>query len=112
MQNCQKGQLIERVKQNLENETWKQARNELRRAVSETGYPEEFADLLARNLGSPRAIRRMTAYIQNVRPGSVEQIADEMLAICSDVETWKRKHEGLQANIQINRLLNEGLDTE
>ncbi len=96
----------------MANEEWEQARDELRRAVSVAGYPKELGDLLAGQLGSPRAIRRMASYVRNVRPRSMEQIADEMLAIQSDVEAWKRKKEGLEANMAINRMLNEGLGVE
>ena len=60
---------------------WALYRNDLAKAVASLGYPEEFADLLAKQLGSPKAIDRMTAYLRMARPGSIEMIVDEMLAI-------------------------------
>ena len=42
---------------------WALSRNDLAKAVASLGYPEEFADLLAKQLGSPKAIDRMTSYL-------------------------------------------------
>ncbi len=76
---------------------WVQSRDSLASAVSSLGYPAEFADLLARQLGSPKAIDRMTAYIIQARPGSVEMIVDEMLAITAEIDTWREKKESREA---------------
>ena len=57
---------------------WAQSRNELVQAVSSLGYPTELAELMARELKSPKAIDRMTSY---VRPQREEMLVDEMLAI-------------------------------
>lgn len=72
---------------------WTQSRNRLAAAVSRLGYPEEFADLLARQLGSPKAIDRMTSYIGQARPASMEMIVDEMLAITAEIDAWREKKE-------------------
>ena len=60
---------------------WALSRNDLARAVGALGYPEEFADLLAKQLGSPKAIDRLASYIRQADPDSMEMIIDEMLAI-------------------------------
>ena len=91
---------------------WTLSRNDLARAVASLGYPEEFADLLAKQLGSPKAIQRMTAYLYNVKPGNVELVVDEMLAICSEIAAWKEKKASEAANAKYNYILNYGLTDE
>ena len=85
--------------------TWVLARNRLADAVASLGYPEELADLLAKQLGSPRAIDRMAGYLYRARPASMEMIADEMLAICADAEAWRGKKESLEAQERYNAWL-------
>ena len=51
---------------------WSLARKDLAREVTKLGYPEEFADLLAGELGSPKAIDRMASYLALARPGNLE----------------------------------------
>ena len=76
---------------------WAQARDRLASAVASLGYPEEFAGLLAKQLKSPKAIDRMTSYLYQARPGNIEMIADEMLAICADTAAWRKKIENREA---------------
>ena len=68
---------------------WARARDRLASAVVSLGFPEEFAGLLAQQLKSPKAIDRMASYLYQAKPGSVEMIVDEMLAICADTEAWR-----------------------
>ena len=77
--------------------TWAQARNRLADTVVSLGYPAEFADLLAAQLGSPRAISRMTSWLMQANPGSMEMIVDEMLAIREETDAWRRKKESQEA---------------
>ena len=85
---------------------WTISRNQLAKAVFSLGYPEEFADLLARQLGSPRGIDRLTSYLYHARPGTVEMIVDEMLAIRSDIDAWREKKESQEAQAGYNSWLN------
>ena len=85
---------------------WAQARDRLAGMITSLGFPEEFADLLAKQLGSPRSIDRMTDWLYHVRPHSVEMVVDEMLAICSDVEAWRKKKESEEAQWGYIRWLN------
>ena len=85
---------------------WTHSRNRLATAVADLGYPEGLADLLAKQLGSPKAIDRMTAYLQQARPGSLEMIADEMLAICAEIEAWREKKESQEAQAGYSAWLN------
>ena len=76
---------------------WSFARDQLAIAVSSLGYPSEFADLLAKQLGSPKAIDRMTSYLYHAKPRSMEMIVDEMLAIKSEIDAWREKKESQEA---------------
>ena len=67
-------------------ESWKEASRELIGAIVRMGYPEEFGRAIAKNLGSEKTMRRMTAYLCSAKPRSAEEIVDEMLAIMSDRE--------------------------
>lgn len=85
---------------------WAASRNRLARSVSSLGYPEEFADLLAGQLGSPKAIDRLASYLDQARPGTVEMIIDEMLAIRSEIDAWREKKESRDAQTGYNIWLN------
>ena len=85
---------------------WQRARNLLVSEIKKLGFPEELGDAAARNLGSPKAMQRMISYLQNVKPKKAELIVDEMLAICSEIEAWKKKKESLAANEKYNEYLN------
>ena len=85
---------------------WALSRTGLAKAAASLGYPEEFADLLAKQLGSPKAIDRMAAYLYQARPGSMEMIIDEMLAIRAEIETWREKKESEEAQQGYSRWLN------
>ena len=86
--------------------TWARSRDELAAAVTSLGYPAEFADLLAKQLGSPKAIDRLTSYIYQAKPGSVEMIIDEMLAIRAEIEAWREKRESRDAQDGYSAWLN------
>ena len=93
-------------------ESWKAAYRDLIGTVAQMGYPEEFGKVIAKNLGSEKTMRRMTAYLKNAKPHSAEEIADEMLAIMSDREQWIAKKEAEEANARYTQLLNENLFDE
>ena len=88
---------------------WVRARNRLASAVKDLGYPDELADLLARQLGSPKAIDRMTSYLCQARPGSLETIVDEMVAICDEMEKWREKKASQEAQATYNTMLFYGM---
>ncbi len=91
---------------------WSKKRDELVVAIKQLGFPEELGAQIARQLGSPKAMDRMLAYLYNVKPRTAELIVDEMLAICSDIETWHNKKAAEEANAKYNELLNYGIDGE
>ena len=76
---------------------WSMAKSDLCREVLSLGFPREFGDLLAKELGSPKAMGRMTAYLRTTKPHSVEMIVDEMLAISAEVQSWRERKESQEA---------------
>ncbi len=96
----------------MRNEEWEFAKGELDRILIRMGYPKAFSDEIARTLGSPKAIQRMSAYLRYARPDRPEEIADEMLAIRSEIDAWREKKAAQEANAGLNDLLNYGLGTE
>ena len=91
---------------------WALSRNDLARAVAALGYPEEFAGLLAKQLGSPKAIDRLASYIRQANPDSMEMIIDEMLAIRAEIDAWKEKKENREAQEGYSRWLNSAARME
>ena len=86
---------------------WSMAKSDLCREVLTLGFPREFGDLLAKELGSPRAIARMTSYLRCTKPHSVEMIVDEMLAISAEAQTWRERKESREAQASYAAYLNE-----
>ena len=76
---------------------WTEAKDRLVRAVVSLGFREELAELMARQLGSPKAIDRMTSYIRQAHPHT-----EEMLAICAEIDAWREKEASQEAQAQYN----------
>ena len=93
-------------------EQWVQSRDELLRALKSLGFPEELGHAIAKHLGSPKAIDRMTKYLYNVKPRTAELVVDEMLSIRSEIDAWRERKASREANQAYNVLLYYGLDTE
>ena len=91
---------------------WGSAKNELVRAVENLGFPAALGEAVAKHLGSPKAMERMTAYLRYVRPRSEELIVDEMLAIRSEIDAWRDKKASEEANARYNEILYYGLDRQ
>ena len=89
---------------------WVIAKGRMMDAMKVLGFPEALGDELVKNLGSPKAMDRMTSYLKNVKPKKAELVVDEMLAICSDIARWKDKKESERANAKYNEILNFGLE--
>ena len=84
---------------------WSQSRDRLVAAVTRLGYSTELAELMARELGSPKAIDRMTSYIYQARPRTEEMLVDEMLAIKGEIDAWRAKKEAEEAQASYNARL-------
>lgn len=90
-------------------ETFLDAYHELLRVLNDYGIPAEVSKMIAGNLRSERSLRRMTSYIRNGRPRTMEDIADEMLAIMEDNERWKQKRQFEESNARYNEWLNSDM---
>ena len=88
---------------------WGRTRNELVQAVIKLGFPAALGEAIAKHLGSPKAMERMIAYLNYVKPRSEELIVDEMLAIHSEIDAWREKKASEEANARYNEMLNNGL---
>ena len=93
-------------------EEWDRARKELVREVESLGFPGEFGDAIARGIGGPKAIERMTRHLRQAKPSTMEEVADEMLAIREEIDSWRRKKESERANARCNEVLRNGLDLQ
>ena len=67
------------------------------------GYPEEFSKLIARELSTEFTADRMMRYLSR-GPQTLEDIADEMLAILSDRDRIMEKHKLEYNQSKINEL--------
>ena len=88
---------------------WVQARDRLADAVECIGFPRALGDLLAQQLKSPRGMDRMQRYLLQVRPSSMEMIADELVAICDEMEKWREKKASQEAQATYNTMLFYGM---
>ena len=68
---------------------WRRSSEDLISAIVSLGFPEELGTAVVKNLGSPKAMDRMTSYLYQVKPKKVELIVDEMLGIMSEIEAWR-----------------------
>ena len=66
---------------------------------------QEFGEVMARQLGSPKAIDRMTSYVYQAKPRTEEMLVDEMLAICEEINTWRKKKASQEAQEKYNAYL-------
>jgi len=84
---------------------WAQSRDRLVAAVTDIGFSAELAELMAKQLKSPKAIDRMVSYIRQAHPRTEEMLVDEMLAICAEIEAWRQKKESQEAQARYNSWL-------
>ena len=84
---------------------WAQSRDRLAAAVTALGFSAELAELMARQLKSPKAIDRMTSYVRQARPRTEEMLVDEMLAICAEIEAWRERRESREAQARCSARL-------
>lgn len=75
----------------IDNEERQRLRAKIEKEVSAMGYPPEFGTALAAGLGTERAMGKMLHYLTHADMPSMEEIADEMVAICDDRSFWREK---------------------
>ena len=78
-------------------------------AMKDLGFSKDLGEAIAKHLGSPKAIDRMTAYLNYVKPRTEELVVDEMLAIRSEIDAWRNKKASEEANAAYNEMLYYGL---
>lgn len=76
------------------------------------GYPEEFCDLITKNLNTDFTAKRMLGYLKYYNYPPMEEIVDEMLAIVSDRNRIMQKKELESVNASWNEFLNRGFEEE
>ena len=89
---------------------WARARDNLVSSIRALGFPGEFGELIAKQLGSPKTIDRMAAYLDYEKPKDIQIIVDDMLAIQSELDAWREKKASEEANARYNEILNYGLE--
>lgn len=89
-----------------------QARKQLIDAVEQLGYPAEFGEVIAHELGGEKSMRRMIAYLRGANPHSPEEIVDEMLAILQLRHTWVEQKISEHANASITAFYNRERDEQ
>ena len=67
---------------------WTSTKNELVQAIKALGFSAELGEAIAVHLGSPKAMERMIAYLNYVKPRSEELIVDEMLSTSMSTSKW------------------------
>ena len=80
---------------------------ELYELMLRRGYPEPFCDQITKNLNTDWTARRMIGYLSHYKKLSMEDVADEMLAILSDRNRIMKKKELESVNAKWNEYLNE-----
>ena len=86
-------------------QAWAEARDRLTAALQAQGYPAELGEIMTKQLRSPKAMDRMTSYVQHGYARNMEMLADEMLAICADTDSWREKKESQEAQAKYNAYL-------
>ena len=79
---------------------------ELYNIMLQRGYPEEFCDVVTKNLNTDWTAQRMIGYLSHYKKLPPEEIADEMLSILDDRNRIMQKHELENTNARWNEYLN------
>lgn len=90
----------------------REAHDELVRAVAQLGWPEEFGEVMAAELGSENAMRRMATYLRRAEPRTPEEAADEMLVIIEQRLRWVERKMSEHANDALTAFYNRPRDPE
>lgn len=85
---------------------------ELYDILLDKGYPEEFSDLITRNLNTDFTAARMIGYLSHYSDLPEAEIVDEMLSILSDRNQIMKKKNMEETNALLNNLYRFGLSDE
>ena len=81
---------------------------ELYDMMLDRGYPEEFCDLITKNLNTDFTAGRMIGSLSHYQELPLEEIVDEMLSILTDRNRIMQKKKLESNNAEWNRFLEEG----
>ena len=81
---------------------------ELYEMMLDRGYPEEFCDLISKNLNTDFTASRMIGYLSHYHELPLEEIVDDMLSILADRNRIMQKKQLESINAEWNRFLEEG----
>lgn len=87
-------------------------REELIDCITACGYPREFGELVAQELGGEWSMRRMIGYLRGAKPTTMEQIADEMLAILEHRHAIVEKKMSEKAQNTVSQFYNRDRSTD
>lgn len=88
------------------------AYNDLIAAACELGFPPEFGQALAAGLGGEKSLRRMSAYLRSARPTSMEEVADELVAIVDQRDSWVERKKNAYYQEKLNEFYNRERDDD
>ncbi|MBP1756839.1 MAG: hypothetical protein H6Q59_3237 [Firmicutes bacterium] len=83
---------------------------ELYQLMLRRGYPEEFCDIITKNLNTDFTAKRMIGYLSHYQHPPLEEIADEMLSILSDRNRIMQKKDLEKINESWNNYMMQGLN--
>ena len=81
---------------------------ELYQLMLRRGYRDEFCDIVTRNLNTDFTAKRMIGYLSHYQHLTLEEIADEMLAILSDRNRIMQKKDLEKINASWNNYMMQG----
>lgn len=85
---------------------------QLYKLMLERGYPEEFCDIITKNLNTDFTAQRMIGYLYHYDHPPVEEIADEMISILSNRNRIMEKKELEEVNARWNDFLMNGFNED
>ena len=83
---------------------------ELYNLMLSRGYPEEFCDAITKNLNTDFTAKRMIGYFRHMKHPSLEDVADEMLAILADRNSIMKKKDIEATQAKWNQIMAEGFE--
>ncbi|MGN1191725.1 MAG: hypothetical protein ACI4S0_03550 [Dorea sp.] len=78
---------------------------ELYEMMLRRGYPEEFCDVITKNLNTDFTATKMIGYLSHYKKLPMEEVADEMLSILDDRNRIMQKKEMESTNAAWNEYL-------
>lgn len=84
--------------------------SKLYKELKSKGFEPHFCELISKEMCTDWTATRMLGYLKAVPNAREEDVVDEMLAIMSDRDRIRQKHEMEFYQAKINDIYNNGLD--